>query len=72
MIISKKQHPVINFPKLMIDQSRDNLTVLFSETKTGVCVTDSSKYPMGMFNREWDMKNFTDFTGDIVLANSRD
>lgn len=48
----------------------DNTVVLFHKAGAGVVVSDTSNsFRVGFYDEDWDMSNFVDFCGDILLSN---
>lgn len=57
-----------NYPKLMI--SKKGRIVLFTRRKVGMLVYfDSDQGSVGSYSTAWDMEEFRDYHGDVILTN---
>ena len=60
-IVKKKES---EYPKLMISE---DLVILFNDYEVGFVVNNTNLYKIGHFSEDWDMDEFEDFHGQIVL-----
>jgi len=69
-VINEKETPVkYEYPCLMIASKSTDIIVLMSEYGKGVIVGNDNALPLGAFKPDWNMDNFTPFTGTITLSN---
>lgn len=63
--------PSRTYPKLMV--SSVGTVVLFERPTQGTVVGSSTKHiKVGEHSSNWDMSNFTDYSGSVTLENSND
>lgn len=59
-----------SFPKLMQSKESGNV-ILFTEKEKGILVFEGDTYyGLGHFSKSWNMDNFIDFEGNIILSNN--
>tara|TARA_R110000822_G_scaffold219293_1_gene353492 strand:+ start:51 stop:266 length:216 start_codon:yes stop_codon:yes gene_type:complete len=64
--LSKKIENVKCFPKLMIS---NNFIVLFTELRNGTVVNDTDFIGVGYCSKSWNMSDFKDYDGEVILSN---
>jgi hypothetical protein len=59
------------FPKLMKSIKGKECLVLFSEGEKGTlvsCEVQEADFYIGMYDETWDMENFIDYDGYVILS----
>tara|TARA_R110000796_G_scaffold62503_1_gene144200 strand:+ start:27 stop:242 length:216 start_codon:yes stop_codon:yes gene_type:complete len=68
VVVSKqKEVEELEYPRLRIYKS--GLIVLFSNSTTGMVVSEDRTYEVGEFSDNWDSLIFKDYNGNITLSN---
>lgn len=69
--LGAKECPV--FPRLMVSFEGGQVVILFSANNEGTVVYSlDNEYPVGTFDKSWDIDTFDDFVGEITLCGESD